>query len=62
MKKFPEIKNLYDPINWIYFIIFIFYFPRAFMFWYEKYGITQDDYLRTFLEYDKILSYYDDKY
>jgi hypothetical protein len=37
-----------------------FIFPRAFLFWYEKYGITDDDYFKTFLEYDKILSYYDD--
>ena len=38
-----------------FFLNFILYnFFRAFTFWYEKYGVTNDDYMNLFYKYEEI--------
>ena len=32
---------------------------ELFLFWYEKYGITNNDFYEMFYKYDEILSYYE---
>lgn len=33
---------------------------RAFLHWYQKYGMTSDDLMEMFYKYDRVLSYYDE--